>query len=109
MSYCGPATFINQTRTTSPNVLDCDKIHGDMRDIIWRDLEILPRAQPGEWQWAFWTGTCLFAIRTDREARLGSDDVGDLIRDSIIQFRGSIPGEADERVGAQGITICAER
>ncbi|KAK4150825.1 putative necrosis-inducing factor-domain-containing protein [Chaetomidium leptoderma] len=97
---CGHSTFVNQGSGASPKISDCERIIKNL-------------ANPGSWPLASVQahkelasyGSCAFGVSFYQfhqgTVYIGTEDVKDIIRDSIKQFRRS-----DGKVGAKGVMGC---
>lgn len=94
-NQCGASTFADVGSFDSPWITDCQDLVATMDP-------------DGSWQIMDWTkattqssGTCHFDIKAHEGVAIGSQDVSDLINDSIAKF-----GRAGGRVGSMGLVDC---
>lgn len=90
---CGTSSFHDETSSGSASVSDCNKIVRDMENEAGNFLIGPVRDE------LYSAGNCRFMVYAKRGA-MGSDDVADLIRDSISKFA------KNGKVGARGSVTC---
>ncbi|KAK4178077.1 RF2-like protein [Triangularia setosa] len=98
-NQCGASTFENRGSGASPFVSDCEQIIRNLSGSGTWALNFQPHYEIAKY------GSCRFGIEWGQLHRgtvlVGTDDVKDLIRDSINKFR-----RGDGRVGSRGIMPC---
>jgi len=93
---CGGSTFENQSSGGSPTVADCRRLHDNIAgDGTWI-------SNPNTQRTLATYGTCAFGVDNTGLgiARIGNEDIRDLIRDSINRF------QWNNLVGAKGRMTC---
>ncbi|KAI9167811.1 putative metal chaperone YciC [Paramyrothecium foliicola] len=99
--WCGNSSFENRTTTGSPFVGDCEALRDRMRANA--ESWGVAVSVSGTYRAVASHGTCVFGAWTQTypgTALVGNDDIADLVRDSIIQFRWF------DKVGSRGEMDC---